>query len=98
MGAGIPTTANYIIMVAVAAPILGLLGVEPIVAHFFVFYFGCISNVTPPVSLAAFAAAGISGAPPIKTALFAAMLAGAGFIMLVWGPQLNALYMDTMLG
>ena len=62
MGAGIPTTANYIIMVAVAAPILGLLGVEPIVAHFFVFYYGVLADVTPPVALAAYAASGIAGA------------------------------------
>ncbi|MFB2530955.1 TRAP transporter permease [Paracoccus sp. p4-l81] len=66
MGCGIPTTANYIIMVAVAAPILGLLGVEPIVAHFFVFYFGVLADVTPPVALAAYAAAGIAGANAFK--------------------------------
>ena len=62
MGAGIPTTANYIIMVAVAAPVLGLLGVEPIVAHFFVFYYGVLADITPPVALAAYAASGIAGA------------------------------------
>ncbi|QUS37280.1 TRAP transporter permease [Falsirhodobacter algicola] len=62
MGCGIPTTANYIIMVAVAAPILGLLGVQPIVAHFFVFYYGVLADVTPPVALAAYAASGIAGA------------------------------------
>ena len=62
MGAGIPTTANYIIMVSVAAPILGLLGVEPIVAHFFVFYYGVLADITPPVALAAYAASGIAGA------------------------------------
>ncbi|MDM7255748.1 MAG: TRAP transporter permease [Paracoccus sp. (in: a-proteobacteria)] len=66
MGCGIPTTANYIIMVAVAAPILGLLGMEPIVAHFFVFYFGVLADVTPPVALAAYAAAGIAGANAFK--------------------------------
>lgn len=62
MGAGIPTTANYIIMVAVAAPILSMLGVEPIVAHFFVFYYGVLADITPPVALAAYAASGIAGA------------------------------------
>lgn len=62
MGAGVPTTANYLIMIAVAAPILGLLGVEPIVAHFFVFYYGVLADVTPPVALAAYAAAGIANA------------------------------------
>jgi TRAP transporter 4TM/12TM fusion protein len=67
MGAGIPTTATYIILVAVAAPALGLLNVEPIVAHFFVFYYGVLADITPPVALAAYAAAGIAGANPFKT-------------------------------
>lgn len=57
MGCGIPTTANYIIMATIAAPALGLLGVEPIVAHFFVFYYGVLADITPPVALAAYAAA-----------------------------------------
>jgi len=52
MGCGIPTTANYIIMVTVAAPTLGLLGVQPLVAHFFVFYYGVLADITPPVALA----------------------------------------------
>ncbi|MDQ6433391.1 TRAP transporter permease [Mesorhizobium sp. LHD-90] len=67
MGCGIPTTANYIIMVTIAAPALGLLGVEPIVAHFFVFYYGVLADITPPVALAAYAAAGMAGADPFKT-------------------------------
>ena len=67
MGCGIPTTANYLIMVTVAAPALGLLGVEPIVAHFFVFYYGVLADITPPVALAAYAAAGMAGADPFKT-------------------------------
>lgn len=62
MGCGIPTTANYLIMIAIAAPILSLLGVEPIVAHFFVFYYGVLADITPPVALAAYAAAGIANA------------------------------------
>lgn len=66
MGCGIPTTANYIIMVSVAAPVLGMMGVEPLVAHFFVFYFGVLADVTPPVALAAYAAAGIAGANAFK--------------------------------
>ncbi|MCQ0972027.1 TRAP transporter permease [Paracoccus sp. TK19116] len=66
MGCGIPTTANYIIMVAVAAPVLGLLQVQPIVAHFFVFYFGVLADVTPPVAMAAYAGAGIAGANAFK--------------------------------
>lgn len=66
MGCGIPTTANYLIMIAVAAPILGLLGVQPIVAHFFVFYYGVLADITPPVALAAYAAAGIANADAFK--------------------------------
>ncbi len=66
MGCGIPTTANYIIMVAVAAPILGLLGVQQLVAHFFVFYYGVLADVTPPVAMAAYAGAGIAGANAFK--------------------------------
>jgi TRAP transporter 4TM/12TM fusion protein len=67
MGCGIPTTANYLIMIAVAAPILGLLGVQPLVAHFFVFYYGVLADITPPVALAAYAAAGIAGANAFRT-------------------------------
>jgi TRAP transporter 4TM/12TM fusion protein len=67
MGAGIPTTATYIILVAVAAPALAQLQVEPIVAHFFVFYYGVLADITPPVALAAYAAAGIAGANPFRT-------------------------------
>ncbi|KQZ14091.1 C4-dicarboxylate ABC transporter permease [Mesorhizobium sp. Root554] len=67
MGCGIPTTANYIIMVTIAAPALVLLGTEPIVAHFFVFYYGLLADITPPVALAAYAAAGMAGADPFKT-------------------------------
>ncbi|MDS9469452.1 TRAP transporter permease [Paracoccus sp. MBLB3053] len=66
MGCGIPTTANYIIMVAVAAPVLGMMNVQPMVAHFFVFYYGVIADVTPPVAMAAYAASGIAGANAFK--------------------------------
>ena len=91
LGMGLPTTAAYVVLAALGAPALVQLGVPLLAAHLFIFYFGCMSNVTPPVSLAAFAAAGIAGAPPIRTAVFAAMLAGAGFIvpfMFVYGPEL----------
>ncbi len=67
LGAGIPTTANYIIMVTVAAPTLVQLGVQPLVAHFFVFYYGVLADITPPVALAAYAAAGMAGSDPFKT-------------------------------
>ncbi|MET0184922.1 MAG: TRAP transporter permease [Achromobacter sp.] len=68
MGCGVPTTANYIIMVTVAAPTLVQLGVQPIAAHFFVFYFGLLADITPPVALAAYAAAGLAGSDPMATA------------------------------
>ena len=67
LGAGIPTTANYIIMVTVAAPTLVQLGVQPLVAHFFVFYYGVLADITPPVALAAYAAAGMAGSDPFRT-------------------------------
>ncbi len=67
MGCGIPTTANYLIMVTVAAPALVQMGVEPIVAHFFVFYYGVLADITPPVALAAYAAAGMANSDPFKT-------------------------------
>ncbi|MFU1983683.1 TRAP transporter permease [Bordetella hinzii] len=71
MGCGVPTTANYLIMVAVAAPTLVQLGVQPIAAHFFVFYFGILADITPPVALAAYAAAGMAGSDPLKTSVTA---------------------------
>ncbi len=67
MGAGIPTTATYIILVAVAGPALATLQVEPLVAHFFVFYYGVLADITPPVALAAYAASGIAGSNPFQT-------------------------------
>jgi len=91
LGMGLPTTAAYVVLAALGAPALVQLGVPLLAAHLFIFYFGCISNVTPPVSLAAFAAAGISGSPALKTAMTAAILAGAGFLvpfMFVYGPEL----------
>ncbi|SEH69015.1 TRAP transporter permease [Paracoccus alkenifer] len=71
MGTGVPTTANYLIMVTVAAPILALLGVQDIVAHFFVFYYGILADITPPVALAAYATAGIANANPFSAGLTA---------------------------
>jgi TRAP-type uncharacterized transport system fused permease subunit len=67
MGCGIPTTATYLIMVAVAAPTLVQLGVQPLAAHLFVFYFGILADLTPPVALAAYAAAGMAGSDPFQT-------------------------------
>jgi len=91
LGMGLPTTAAYVVLAALGAPALTQLGVPLLAAHLFIFYFGCISNVTPPVSLAAYAAAGIADAPAMKTALWAMVLAGAGFIvpfMFVYVPEL----------
>ena len=67
LGCGVPTTATYIIMVTVAAPALGMLGVAPLVAHFFVFYYGVLADITPPVAIAAYAGASMAGADPFKT-------------------------------
>lgn len=91
LGMGLPTTAAYVVLAALGAPALVNLGVPLLAAHLFIFYFGCISNVTPPVSLAAYAASGIAGAPPLKTAVYAMTLAAAGFLvpfMFVYGPPL----------
>jgi TRAP transporter 4TM/12TM fusion protein len=91
LGMGLPTTAAYVVLAALGAPALVELGVPLLGAHLFIFYFGCISNVTPPVSLAAFAAAGIAGSSPVRTASTAAVLASAGFLvpfMFIYGPPL----------
>ncbi|MFC4354497.1 TRAP transporter permease [Chryseomicrobium palamuruense] len=108
LGMGSPTTANYVITSTIAAPaIITLLMMDepagaavPLVialsAHFFVFYFGIVADITPPVALAAFAASGVSGGDPIKTGVNAAKLAIAAFIipyMIVFSPQL--LMIDT---
>ena len=77
LGCGVPTTATYIIMVTIAAPALAMMGVEPIVAHFFVFYYGVLADITPPVALAAYAGASMAGADPFKTGNTAFRL-GAG--------------------
>ena len=91
LGMGLPTTAAYVVLAALGAPALVELGVPLLAAHLFIFYFGCISNVTPPVSLAAYAAAGIAGSPPLKTAWTAMGLASAGFLvpfMFIYAPPL----------
>jgi TRAP transporter 4TM/12TM fusion protein len=67
LGCGVPTTATYIIMVTVAAPALGLLGVPALVAHYFVFYWGVLADITPPVAIAAYAGASMAGADPFRT-------------------------------
>ena len=81
LGMGVPTTANYCIMASTCAPILIQLGFHPVVAHFFVFYFGIVADITPPVALAAYAGAAIAKANPMKTGLNATRLAIAAFIV-----------------
>jgi TRAP transporter 4TM/12TM fusion protein len=67
LGCGVPTTATYIIMATVAAPALGMLGVAALPAHFFVFYYGVLADITPPVAIAAYAGASMAGADPFRT-------------------------------
>ena len=81
LGMGVPTTANYCIMAATCAPILIEMGVPAIAAHFFVFYFGIVADLTPPVALAAYAGAAIAQANPMKTAFTATKLAIGAFIV-----------------
>ncbi|MDX9871560.1 MAG: TRAP transporter permease [Clostridia bacterium] len=91
LGMGVPTTANYIIQATVSAPALIILGVHPLAAHLFVFYFGIVADITPPVALAAFAGAGIARANPLKTGIEATKLGIAAFIVpyiLVMSPVL----------
>lgn len=83
LGMGVPTTANYCIMAATCAPILmaPAIGIEKICAHFFVFYFGIVADITPPVALAAYAGSAIAKAPPMRTAFNATKLAIGAFIV-----------------
>ena len=81
LGMGVPTTANYCIMAATCAPILVRMGVPAVAAHFFVFYFGIVADLTPPVALAAYAGAAIAQANPMKTAVTATKLAIGAFIV-----------------
>lgn len=91
MGAGIPTTPTYIILASIAAPALTEFDVPLIATHFFVFYFGVLSDVTPPVALAAYAAAGISRASPMETGVTAFRLSmGKALVpfMFIYAPSL----------
>ena len=83
LGMGVPTTANYCIMAATCAPILmsPQIGIPRVCAHFFVFYFGIVADITPPVALAAYAGSAIAKAPPMKTAFNATRLAIAAFVV-----------------
>ena len=81
LGMGVPTTANYCIMAATCAPILIRMGVPAVAAHFFVFYFGIVADLTPPVALASYAGAAIAQGNPMKTALVSTKLAIGAFIV-----------------
>ena len=99
LGMGVPTTANYVITSTIAAPAIIQMGVPVLAAHMFVFYFGIIADVTPPVALAAFAGAGIAGGNALKTGINASKLAIAAFIipyMFVLSPVI--LMVDATIG
>jgi len=91
LGMGLPTTANYVVTASMAAPALIAYGVPDIAAHMFVFYFGIVADITPPVCLAAYAGSGIAKANPMKSGVMAFKLAIAGFIIpyvFVYNPAL----------
>ena len=81
LGMGVPTTANYCIMASTCAPILIKMGIPVVAAHFFVFYFGIVADITPPVALAAYAGSAIAKSDPMKTGVNATKLAIAAFIV-----------------
>ena len=91
LGMGVPTTANYCIMASTCAPILITLGIPKVAAHFFVFYFGIVADITPPVALAAYAGSAIAKSNPMKTGINATKLAIAAFIVpfiFAYNPQM----------
>ncbi len=91
LGMGVPTTANYCIMASTCAPILIELGFPTVAAHFFVFYFGIVADITPPVALAAYAGSAIAKSDPMKTGINATKLAIAAFIVpyiFAYSPQM----------
>jgi TRAP-type uncharacterized transport system fused permease subunit len=93
LGMGLPTVAAYLLLVVVVAPAISELGISIVAAHMFIFYFGVISSITPPVALAAFAASGISGGNALKTAVTACKLAITAFIV----PFLFVFYPELLL-
>ena len=96
LGMGVPTTANYCIMASTCAPILITIGVPQVAAHFFVFYFGIVADITPPVALAAYAGSAIAKAPPMKTAFNASKLAiGAFIVPYIFAMNPAMLFVDT---
>lgn len=100
LGMGLTTSAAYILTVILGGPVLIKLGVNPLAAHLFVFYYACLSTITPPVALAAFAGAGIAGSPPFRTGFEAMRLALVAYIVpfifvfhpsLIWEGELAAI-------
>lgn len=91
LGMGVPTTANYVIMATITAPILVKMGIPTLAAHMFVFYFGIVADITPPVALAAYAGSAIAKSNPLKTGITATKLAITAFIVpyiFAYNPQL----------
>ncbi|NLN17297.1 MAG: TRAP transporter permease [Firmicutes bacterium] len=91
LGMGVPTTAAYVMVAALAVPAIVQMGVNRLAAHLFAFYFACISTITPPVATSAYAAAGIAKSDPIETGFLASKLGVTAFIvpyMFVYGPEL----------
>ncbi|PWA07796.1 C4-dicarboxylate ABC transporter permease [Pueribacillus theae] len=93
MGMGLPPTASYILLGVLTAPALIKLGVEPLFAHMFVFYFACLAPITPPVALASYTGAGIAKSDPMETSFTSAKIGLVAFIipyMFIFGPELLA--------
>ena len=97
LGMGVPTTANYCIMASTCAPILIQMGIPAVAAHFFVFYFVIVADITPPVALAAYAGSAIAKGDPMKTGVTATRLAIAAFIIpYVFAMSPSLLFIDTV--
>jgi len=94
LGMGMPTTAAYAVAASVVAPGLTNLGIPPLTAHFFVFYFAVVSSITPPVALASYAAAGISGANPMATSVASFKIGITAFVVPFMFFYNSALLMD----
>ena len=102
LGMGVPTTANYVIMATITAPILIKMGIPVLAAHMFVFYFGIVADITPPVALAAYAGSAIAKSNPMKTGVTATRLAITAFIVpyiFAYNPEMlfiNAAWYDVV--
>jgi len=98
LGMGLPTTAKYIVLASMAAPAIMKFGVPIMEAHLFIFYFGIVADLTPPVALAAYAGAGIAGGDPVKTGFTGLKLAMAGFMIpYIFAYNPGLLLIDTTL-